>query len=80
MWKASRYSMDADFILNGKKLHIRDVINKLIDEAYEEKLITEEFNQKAKQIVSKNSISKDMIELYKQTNDLEEIERLGVFK
>ena len=80
MWKASRYSMDADFILNGKKLHIRDVINKLIDEAYEEKLITDEFNQKAKSIVSKNSISKDMIELYKRTNDLKQIERLGVFK
>lgn len=80
MWKASRYSMDADFILNGKKTRIREIIYKLIDDARDENLITQEFEEKARMIVSKNSISKEMIELYKETKSLEDIERVGVFK
>ena len=80
MWKASRYSMDADFIVDSKKVNIRDVIYKLIEELDKEELITQEFKEKALSIVSKNSIAQDMIEIYEKTKDLNEVEKVGIIK
>ena len=80
MWKASRYSMDADFIVDSKKVNIRDVIYKLIEELDKEELITQEFKVKALSIVSKNSIAQDMIEIYEKTKDLNEVEKVGIIK
>lgn len=80
MWKASRYSMDADFIVDSKKVNIRDVIYKLIEELDKEELITQEFKEKALSIVSKNSIAQNMIEIYEKTKDLNEVEKVGIIK
>jgi len=80
MWKASRYSMDADFILDGKIYIIRDVIIKLLDRLYEKQIIPIEFYEKGKKFALQNSIAQDMLEIYEQTNDLHEVERVGVFK
>ena len=80
MWKASRYSMDADFIKNSKIIKIRDAIKSLIEDADKEGIITPEFKEKALKVVNQNSIAQDMIDLYEKTQDLNEVEKLGVFK
>ncbi|UTJ06712.1 carboxylate-amine ligase [Arcobacter roscoffensis] len=80
MWKASRYSMNANFICKSQQKTIREVTNKLIDELYEHHIISDEFMDKAREIVSKNSIAQDMIEIYEKTNDLREVEKIGVIK
>lgn len=79
MWKAARYSMDADLIYKNKKLSIRDVIFDLLDLAFKNELIDEEFLDKARVIVCEDSIAKKMIEIYEKTNDIKEVERIGVF-
>ncbi|MGA1931637.1 carboxylate-amine ligase [Arcobacter sp. YIC-464] len=80
MWKASRYSMNANFIYKSQKRCIREVIHKLIDELYEKHIISDEFMDKARAIVDSNSIAQDMIETYEKTKDLNEVEKLGVIK
>ena len=78
MWKASRYSMDADFIIKDRKYKIRKVLKELLFELKDKDLITDEFLAKAKIVVEKNSIAQDMIEVYDKTQDLKEVERLGI--
>lgn len=80
MWKASRYSMDAELILNGKKQKIREVMRDLIEKVHKKSIITDEFKTKALIIIEKNSIAKDMIEIFEKTKDLKEVERIGVIK
>lgn len=80
MWKASRYSMNANFIYKKHKKNIREVLNELIEELYSKQIISDEFMDKAKKIVSQNSIAQDMIEAYENTNDLKEVEKIGVIK
>lgn len=80
MWKAARYSMDADFIVDSKIVNIKEVMTDLIDELFEYELIDLEFKQKALNIVNTNSIAQDMIKVYEQTNDLYEVERIGIIK
>jgi carboxylate-amine ligase len=80
MWKASRYSMDADFIYKNKKISIREAFSILLERMHQKEYICDEFYEKAKNLILKNSISQDMIEIYEKTKDLKEVEKLGVIK
>lgn len=80
MWSATRYSMSGSMITNNGLISIRESLESLIDKAYSSSLITLEMNKKAKIVISKNSISEEMIEKYNKTKSIKEVERLGVFK
>lgn len=79
MWSATRYSMEGKMVtIDGLKT-IREVLNEIVDKAYEKTLINKEKLQKAKKIIKQDSISKKMVEAYNRTKNLKEVERLGVF-
>lgn len=80
MWKAARYSMDADFIYGVEKRLIRNVILELIKECKQKNIISEEFETKAINIANKNSIAQDMINIFSETKDLKKVDEIGVFK
>lgn len=80
MWKASRYSMDADFIFKNKEVSLRDVIFDLLDLAYKNSLIDEKFLDKARVIVCQDSIAQQMLKVYSVTEDMKAVERIGVFE
>ena len=80
MWSATRYSMDGNMVTNKGRIPIREMLYNLLQKIEENSLLTEEFINKAKKIIDKKSIAQEMIEIYKKTNSLKEVERLGVFK
>lgn len=80
MWQASRYSMDAEFIQGEQKVKIREVMYDLLEKLYDRDFISKKFYTKGQNTIQDKSISQKMIELYKQTKDLKQIEKLGVFK
>jgi len=81
MWSATRYSMDGQIVdANGKVKKIRDELKDLLNKAFSKNLIDKSFLEKAKTLIEKESISKKMENLYKRTNSLKEVERLGVFE
>ncbi len=80
MWSATRYSMSGSMITSNGLVTIRESLNNLIDRAYKNSLLNKEMCEKAKKIVLEKSVSEKMIEVYNRTNDLKEVERLGVFE
>ncbi len=80
MWSATRYSMSGSMITGTGPISIRESLNVLIDKAYKNSLLNKEMCEKAKKIVSEKSVSEQMIEVYNKTEDLKDVERLGVFK
>lgn len=80
MWKATRYSMNADFIKGKKIIKIRDFIFELLEKLLKKALIDKTFYKKAKKLVKKDSIAKKMIKEYKKTKDLTKVEKLGILK
>lgn len=81
MWSATRYSMDGKIVnAKGEVNSIRNELKELVKLAFEKNLIEKEFLQKAEKLIEKDSISKQMENLFKRTNSLKEVERLGVFE
>ncbi|WP_072679619.1 YbdK family carboxylate-amine ligase [Arcobacter sp. LA11] len=80
MWSATRYSMSGSMITKDGLISIRELLNNLIDKAYEKSFLSKEMSHRAKKIVLEKSISEQMIEVYNRTESLKEVERLGVFE
>lgn len=81
MWSATRYSMDGEIVNHmGEVSLIRDELKQLVKKALAYNLIDKDFSQRANRLIEKESISKKMENLYKRTNSLKEVERLGVFE
>ena len=80
MWSATRYSMSGNMVTKKGLIPIREMFNLILEKAEKNSLLSKEFITKAKRIISKKSISEEMIEVYKNSKSLKEVERLGVFK
>jgi len=80
MWSATRYSMNGNMVTKKGLVPIRDMLESLIKKALDNSLLSKDSYEKAKEVIWKTSISEEMIEIYKRTNSLKEVERLGVFK
>jgi len=79
MWSATRYSMGGDMVTRNGLVSIKDMLNSLVEKASKNSLISNKSAQKARKIIEKRSISEEMIEVYNRTENLKEVERLGVF-
>ncbi len=80
MWNATRYSMDANFIQNGKKEKIRKAILDLVDELYLENIVDKSFVKKAQKVVKKPSMAQKMLKKYEKSKDLKEVAKMGILK
>lgn len=80
MWSATRYSMDGEMVtLNGLET-IRNILATLIKKAEENFLLSKKSILKAKDLINKKSIAKEMIEVYEKNKSFKEIDKLGVFR
>lgn len=81
MWSATRYSMDGKMVtIDANVISIRDMLKDITLKAYENSFLTKELKEKCEKIIEKKSIAQEMIDIYKRTNSLKEVERLGVFE
>lgn len=81
MWSATRYSMDGEMVtFDGKLNSISEVIQRLANRAYENSFLSNEELSKILKYAKKESIAQEMIEKYNKTENIKEVERLGVFK
>ncbi len=80
MWSATRYSMDGSMITKDGLKPIREGLNDLNKQLLENNFISKEGFEKNTNIIQKQSISQEMLNVYERTNNLKEVERLGVFE
>jgi len=79
IWNAARYGLDGNLIFEGKKQSFKSVIRKLSMEFFALNIINEEFQKRIEKILTEPNISSKMIQKYKETNSLLEVERIGLF-
>lgn len=80
IWSAARHSLDGYFISNENKKTIKEVILDLTEEFLKEKFIDENFQKRVVELLNEDTISQKMINMYKKTNSIIEVEKLGVIK
>lgn len=78
MWSATRYSMDAEFISGKSKTSIKDAMRQLVKELIEHNML--DSKELVLNYIEKPSVAQEMIQKYKQSNDLIEVEKIGLFK
>lgn len=78
MWSATRYSMDAQFININGKISIKEAMKKLVNDLIKNNLL--DSADLVLKYINEESIAQQMIQKYKETNDLKEVEKIGLFK
>lgn len=78
MWSATRYSMDAQFINVNEKTSIKEAMKKLVDKLIDNNLL--DSKELVLKYINEPSIAQTMIEKYEETNDIKDVEKLGLFK
>ncbi len=79
MWSATRYSMDAKILnQNGDLINISKEIINLARKGYKKGFLCQNDLKKIEKFANRKSISQEMIELYKKTENIKDIDRLGV--
>ena len=78
MWSATRYSMDAEFININGKTSIKKAMTKLVNDLINNNLL--DSKELVLKYINEPSVAQEMIEKYKKTNDLKEVEKIGLFK
>jgi len=79
IWSAVRYGLDGDIIFKDKKYSIKQAIKNLSMELFAVDIIDEELQKKIEKIISQETIAAKMIATYESTNDMKEVEKIGVF-
>lgn len=80
IWSAIRYGLKGDIIFEGSKYSIQEAIKNLSMELFSVDIIDEDLQMKIEKLINKDTISEKMIKVYEQTNDMKEVEKVGVFK
>ena len=80
MWSATRYSMDGSLIFENEKISIKQALGELANKLLKKELITLDEYEKIKKYQNKDSISKKMKDEYQKSQNLKNVERIGVFK
>lgn len=80
MWSATRYSMHGSVIYNETKLSIQEALTQLVDTLVAKGFLDPQSEQKVRDYIQKESLAQEMKQTYKQTNNMHDVEKLGVFK
>lgn len=80
IWSAVRYGLKGDIIFEESKYTIKEAIINLSMELFSVDIIDEALQLKIEKLVNTDTISEKMIKVYEQTNDIYDVERIGVFK
>lgn len=80
IWSASRYGLEGNIIFEDKKYSMKEAIQNISMELFAVDIIDETLQQKIEKIIKEDTVSKKMIKVYEKTNDLKEVEKIGVFK
>ncbi len=80
IWSAVRYGLKGDIIFEETKYTLKEAIKNLTMELFSVDIIDEELQMKIEKLISKDTLAEKMIKVYEQTNDIKEVEKIGVFK